>query len=153
MPPSNKNIILVTGGSRGIGAAICLQAAAKGYIVCLNFHSNRAAAHKIVEQIIVEGGAAHAFQADVAIEDDIVEMFKEIDKLEGNLTMLVNNAGILDTQMKVEEMTAERINKILTTNVTGSFICTREAIRRMSKSNGRNGGSIVIVSIAPFEAA
>jgi len=146
MPPSSRNIILVTGGSRGIGAAICLQAAAKGYIVCVNFHRNQAAAHKVVEQIVVEGGTAHAYQADVAIEDDIVNMFKEIDKQEGNLTALVNNAGVLDTQMKVEEMTAERINRILTTNVTGSLICAREAIKRMSKSKGGKGGTIVNIS-------
>lgn len=146
MNPSNKNIILVTGGSRGIGAAICLQAAAKGYVVCVNYYSNQAAAQKVVEQIVVEGGTAHAIQADVAIEDDVVTMFTEIDKLEGNLAALVNNAGILETQMRVEYMTAERINRILTTNVTGSFICAREAIKRMSKSNGGKGGVIVNIS-------
>lgn len=146
MTPSNKNIILVTGGSRGIGAAICLQAAQKGYMVCVNFRSNQAAAHKVVEQIIVEGGAAHAIQADVAVESDIVEMFKKIDSLEGKLTALVNNAGILDTQMQVAEMSADRINRILTTNVTGSFICAREAIKRMSNSKGGNGGAIVNIS-------
>ena len=136
-------IVLVTGGSRGIGAATSKYLAKQGYAVCVNYISNKIEANKIVTEIENDGGIAVAIQADVSKEDDVIRLFNSIDKSLGQITHLVNNAGILLPQMRVSEMTAERINKVLTTNVTSYFLCCREAINRM-----KNGGSIVNVSSA-----
>jgi len=138
-----KPIVLVTGGSRGIGAATSKYLAKQDYAVCVNYLSNESEANKVVSDIIKGGGTAIAVQADVSKEDDVIRLFKTIDNQLGKITHLVNNAGILLPQMRVSEMTAERINKILTTNITSYFLCSREAINRMS-----NGGSIVNVSSA-----
>jgi NAD(P)-dependent dehydrogenase (short-subunit alcohol dehydrogenase family) len=139
-------ILLVTGGSRGIGAATSRLAAARGYAVAVNYHTNRAAADALVDDITRAGGSAIAVPGDVSCEADVVRMFEEVDRRLGRLTALVNNAGILDLQMRVESMTAERLNRIFATNITGSFLCAREAVKRMSTAHGGRGGAIVNVS-------
>ncbi|MEM7129131.1 MAG: SDR family oxidoreductase [Chloroflexota bacterium] len=142
------NVIIITGASRGIGAATALQAAQQGYAVCVNYVRNQDAANRLVAKINDMGGKAISVQADVAVEADILRLFETVDNELGPLTALVNNAGILETQMRVEEMTAKRLNRIFTTNITGSFLCTREAIKRMSTKHGGSGGAIVNVSSA-----
>ena len=141
-------LVIVTGGSRGIGAATARLAAERGYAVCVNYRSNSAAANDVVQSIAAAGGRAIAVQADVAIESDVVHLFETCDAKLGRLTALVNNAGMLEQQMRVETMDAARLQRVLATNVTGSFLCAREAIRRMSTRFGGNGGAIVNVSSA-----
>jgi NAD(P)-dependent dehydrogenase (short-subunit alcohol dehydrogenase family) len=138
--------IVVTGGSRGIGAATAKLAASRGYAVCVNYRANAAAAQAVVDAISGAGGRAIAVQADVALESDVRRLFETSDARLGSLAALVNNAGILETQMRVEAMTAERLQRVLATNVTGAFICAREAIRRMSTRHGGTGGGIVNLS-------
>lgn len=140
------DIAVVTGGSRGIGAAVARALAGDGYHVCVNFVSNAQAADAVVAAIANAGGRAFSVQADVADEAAVQRMFEQIDDVAGHLGILVNNAGILDEQMRVERMSAARIDRILTTNVTSAFVCCREAVRRMSTKNGGSGGSIVNVS-------
>jgi NAD(P)-dependent dehydrogenase (short-subunit alcohol dehydrogenase family) len=141
-------MVIVTGGSRGIGAATSRLAAARGYAVCVNYRSNAAAAAEVVRTITESGGRAIAVQADVAIEADVVRMFETCDAELGRLTSLVNNAGILETQRRVEAIDAARLQRIFATNVTGAFICAREAVKRMSTKRGGGGGAIVNVSSA-----
>jgi NAD(P)-dependent dehydrogenase (short-subunit alcohol dehydrogenase family) len=141
-----SGILLVTGGSRGIGAATARLAAARGYAVCVNYRERGDAAGAVVSDIVAAGGRAIAIAADVAVEADVVRLFETCDRELGPLTALVNNAGILDTQMRVEAMDAARITRILATNVVGSFLCAREAIRRMSTARGGRGGGIVNLS-------
>jgi NAD(P)-dependent dehydrogenase (short-subunit alcohol dehydrogenase family) len=137
-------IMLVTGGSRGIGAATAQLAASRGYAVCINYVRNRAAAQAVAEA----GGRAITVAADVAVEADVLRLFETVDRELGPLTALVNNAGILERQMRVEEMDATRMNRIFATNITGAFLCAREAVRRMSIKHGGRGGAIVNVSSA-----
>jgi NAD(P)-dependent dehydrogenase (short-subunit alcohol dehydrogenase family) len=139
-------ILLVTGGSRGIGAAIARLAAARGYAVAVNYRSRRDAADAVVADITAAGGRAIALQADVAVEAEVVGLFAACDRELGPVTALVNNAGILETQMRVEAMDAARVTRILATNVVGSLLCAREAIGRMSTRRGGRGGAIVNVS-------
>ena len=141
-----SGILVVTGASRGIGAATARLAAARGYAVCVNYLRDRAAADGVVAAIAAAGGRAIAVQADVAVEADVVRLFRTVDDRLGRLTALVNNAGILDLQMKVEDMDAARMNRIFATNITGAFLCAREAVRRMSTQRGGSGGAIVNVS-------
>lgn len=141
-----KKVLVVTGGSRGIGAATARLAAADGYAVVISYLRNRAAADEIVGAIRSSGGEAVAVQADVAVEGDVVRLFEEADRAFGRVTALVNNAGILERQSRVEAMDAARLNRVLATNVTGSFMCAREAIRRMSTAHGGTGGAIVNLS-------
>ncbi len=141
-------VLIVTGGSRGIGAAAAQLGAAQGYAVCISYLSRRAAADEVVGAIERAGGKAIAVQADVASEADVLRLFETVDSRLGAVTALVNNAGILERQMRVEDMDAARLNRILTTNVTGSFLCAREAVRRMSTRRGGAGGAIVNVSSA-----
>jgi len=136
-----ESIVLVTGGSRGIGAATAKYLGEQGYAVCVNYKSNLIEANKVIDEINKNGGRAIAVQGDVSVESDVTNLFEQIDKSYGKLTHLVNNAGILLPQMRVEEMTADRINTIFSTNVTSCFLCCREAIKRMD-----NGGVIVNVS-------
>jgi NAD(P)-dependent dehydrogenase (short-subunit alcohol dehydrogenase family) len=143
-----KKIILITGGSRGIGAATAKLAAQRGYVVCISYVANKSAAEAVVNEIIAVGGKAHAMHADVANETAVVHMFQHIDQSVGKLTALVNNAGIIDLHSRVEDMSAARLNKIFATNITGSFICAREAIKRMSSKHGGAGGAIVNMSSA-----
>jgi NAD(P)-dependent dehydrogenase (short-subunit alcohol dehydrogenase family) len=141
-----KKTILITGASRGIGAACALLAAQRGYQVCVNYRSDADAALQLVRAIEDGGGSAFAVQADVSREDEVQRMFAEVDARCGRLDALVNNAGILARQMRVEQMDAARIERIFATNVTGSFMCAREAVLRMSTKHGGSGGAIVNVS-------
>ncbi|MBQ4814129.1 SDR family oxidoreductase [Pseudoalteromonas luteoviolacea] len=124
-------IVLITGSSRGIGAATARCLAAQGYVVAINYKSNYQAAEEIHNEILAAGGKAALFQADISDEQQVVAMFKAIETRLGRITHLVNNAGVLQTQMRVEEMSAERVNWMLTQNVTPYFICAREAIKHM----------------------
>jgi NAD(P)-dependent dehydrogenase (short-subunit alcohol dehydrogenase family) len=139
-------VLIVTGGSRGIGAATALLAAQKRYAVCVNYLHNRAAAQSIVNTITEMGMAAIAVAADVASENDVKHLFETVDQKLGRVTALVNNAGILEQQMRVEQMDAARLNRIFAANVIGSFLCAREAIKRMSSKQGGAGGAIVNIS-------
>jgi len=141
----NKSI-LITGASRGIGAACALLAARRGYTVCVNYRANADAAAGVVGAIEAAGGRAFAVAADVADERAVERLFAEVDARCGRLDALVNNAGILARQARVEDMDAARIGRILATNVTGAFLCAREAVRRMSTRRGGQGGAIVNVS-------
>ena len=135
--------MVITGGGRGIGAATARLAVQRGYAVCVNYHRNGAAAEKLVGEI---GKSALAVQGDVASEADVVRLFRTVDEKLGRISALVNNAGIVDRGTRVEAMTAERIQRMLAVNVTGSFLCAREAIKRMSTRHGGKGGAIVNVS-------
>jgi NAD(P)-dependent dehydrogenase (short-subunit alcohol dehydrogenase family) len=141
-------VLLVTGGSRGIGAATALLAARKGYAVAVNYTRNEAAAQELVRTIRAEGGTALALQGDVAEEAQVLELFRQVDAKLGRLTALVNNAGIVDRTARVDEMSAERLKRMFDINVIGSFLCAREAIKRMSTRHGGRGGAIVNVSSA-----
>ena len=141
-----KKIILITGGSRGIGAAIALRASDAGYAVCISFLNHQAAADALAASITDKGGIAIAVRADVAVDADVVRMFKQVDEALGPITALVNNAGILEQQSRVDDMTTERVTRIFATNVIGSFSCAREAVRRMSTRYGGSGGGIVNMS-------
>ncbi len=137
--------ILVTGASRGIGAQTALLASNQGYKVCINYRHEAKAAQAVVEQIKSQGGEAFAVQADIADEVSVMALFHTIDQHWGALTALVNNAGILETQMRLENMSADRLHRIFNTNVIGSMLCCREAVKRMSTSHGGQGGAIVNV--------
>ena len=141
-----QKVIVITGGSRGIGAATCRLAAQQGYSVCVNFRQDRKAAEGVVESIEASGARAIAVAADVAVESDVQRLFAVVDATLGPLTALVNNAGILETQMRVDAMDAARLHRIFATNVVGSFLCAREAVRRMSTKHDGKGGAIVNVS-------
>ena len=143
-----SKVALITGASRGIGAATAVYLAKKGYNICINYKSNCDAALQVLAQVKSYGVQGIAVKADVSEEGDVIRLFREIDEKLGVLTHLVNNAGVLLPQSRVEELTALRINKILTTNVTSYFLCCREAIKRMSTNHGGQGGSIVNVSSA-----
>lgn len=138
--------ILVTGGSRGIGAATARLAAQRGYAVCVNFRSDSEGAERVVSDISGAGGNAIAIAADISIEAEVIRLFNECDRSLGPLTGLVNNAGVLETQTRVENIDSSRLSRVFATNVFGAFICGREAIRRMSTKSGGRGGAIVNVS-------
>ena len=141
-------VALITGGSRGIGAATALLAASQGWAVAVNYQANRAAADAVVRQINAQGGKAIAVQGDVAHEDQVLAMFTAVDAQFGRLTALVNNAGVVDVTARVDEMDVARLRRMFETNVIGSIVCAREAVRRMSTRHGGTGGSIVNVSSA-----
>jgi NAD(P)-dependent dehydrogenase (short-subunit alcohol dehydrogenase family) len=143
-----SKVMLVTGGSRGIGAATAVLAAQRGYAVCVNYVGNRTAADGVVATIEKAGGKAIAVGADVASESDVIRLFETVDRTLGRVDALVNNAAILDVQSRLENLNAARLNRILATNVTGAFLCAREAVRRMSTKHGGAGGAIVNVSSA-----
>jgi NAD(P)-dependent dehydrogenase (short-subunit alcohol dehydrogenase family) len=138
--------LLITGGSRGIGAATALLAAQRGYAVAVNYTSHAEAANEVVRQIRASGGHAIAVQADVAEEAQVLAMFATIDAQLGRLTALVNNAGVVDVAARVEEMSVARLKRMFDINVLGSFLCAREAVKRMSTRHGGRGGAIVNVS-------
>lgn len=144
----SRPVVLITGASRGIGAATARIAAARGYTVVVNFASRVDAAAALVAEIASAGGQAFAVQADVGREDDVQRLFEEVDRRAGTLTALVNNTGVLERQMRLDEMDPGRWQRVLTTNVIGSFLCAREAVRRMSTRHGGIGGAIVNVSSA-----
>ena len=141
-------VLLVTGGSRGIGAATALAAAQAGYAVAVNYQSNSLAADEVVRSIRDSGGQAMALQADVSREDEVMAMFGRIDAKWGHLAALVNNAGVVDVRSRVDGMTVARLTRMLNTHVLGSFVCAREAVLRMSTRHGGGGGGIVNLSSA-----
>ncbi len=143
-----EKVLLVTGGSRGIGAATCKLAAQQGWAVAVNYSANSLAADEVVRSIRSQGGHAMAVQADVADEDQVLRMFEQIDAKLGHLTGLVNNAGVVDVTARVQDQSLERWRRMFDINVMGSMLCAREAVRRMSTSLGGQGGSIVNVSSA-----
>jgi NAD(P)-dependent dehydrogenase (short-subunit alcohol dehydrogenase family) len=141
-----NQVMIITGGSRGIGAATSRLAAKAGYAVCVNYLKQDHAANAVVDQIKLEGGCAMAMAADVSVESDVRRLFETVEDQLGTVTALVNNAGILEKQMRVSDMEVDRLNRIFATNVTGCFLCAKEAIKRMSSKHDGMGGSIVNVS-------
>jgi NAD(P)-dependent dehydrogenase (short-subunit alcohol dehydrogenase family) len=144
----NTPVLLVTGGSRGIGAATALLAAQAGYAVAVNYQSNSLAADEVVRSIRDSGGQAMALQADVSREDEVMAMFARMDAKWGPLAALVNNAGVVDVSSRVDAMGVARLSRMLNTHVLGSFVCAREAVLRMSTRYGGTGGGIVNLSSA-----
>jgi NAD(P)-dependent dehydrogenase (short-subunit alcohol dehydrogenase family) len=140
------NIMIITGASRGIGAATARLAVTRGYAICLNYRQNADAAHELERELSVGGGKVISVQADVSVEADVLRMFDTVDRELGRVTVLINNAGMLEPQAQVSSMSAERIVRVFNTNVLGSFLCAREAVNRMSTRRGGSGGSIVNVS-------
>lgn len=141
-------IMLVTGGSRGIGAATALMAAARGWQVALSYKGNAAAADEVVQKIRDAGGHALAVQADVGIEADVLRLFKTVNERMGRLNALINNAGMLELQTRLDQMELDRWQRVFSANVFGSFLCAKQAVLRMSTRYGGSGGTIVNVSSA-----
>lgn len=138
--------VLITGGSRGIGAATARLAAAAGWRVAINYVADADAAGRLVAEVAAAGGDAFALKGDVGEENDVLAMFAVVDSRFGRLDALVNNAGVVDRKARVDEMSAERLARMMRINVIGSFLCAREAVRRMSTRHGGAGGAIVNVS-------
>ena len=143
-----SKVVLITGGSRGIGAATALLAAQQGYAVAVNYSANSLAADEVVRLIRADGGQAITVQGDVAREADVLAMFEKVDAKFGRLSALVNNAGVVDQTSRVDAMSLERLQRMFAVNVFGSFLCAREAVKRMSTRYGGGGGCIVNVSSA-----
>jgi len=143
-----SQIVLITGASRGIGAATALQAARAGYAVAVNYTANSLAADEVVRQIRQGGGTAITVQADVADESQVLAMFDKVDAKLGRLTALVNNAGVVDRTERVDGMSVARLKRMFDINVIGTMVCAREAVKRMSTRYGGTGGAIVNVSSA-----
>lgn len=141
-----SKVMLVTGASRGIGAATARLAAAEGYALCLNFRQRHDAARELLDELLASGTRAISVEADVADEAQVVKLFAAIDAEFGRLDVLVNNAGILEQQMRLDGMDRARLERVFAVNVFGSFQCAREAVRRMSTRHGGQGGAIVNVS-------
>jgi NAD(P)-dependent dehydrogenase (short-subunit alcohol dehydrogenase family) len=141
-----RRVVIITGGGRGIGAATARLAAERGYAVCVNYLRNRDAADALATGIQKQGGKALAVAGDVAKEADVIRLFDAAQTQLGPLTALVNNAGILERQTRLDDMEAERFTRVFATNITGAFLCAREAVRRMSTRHGGTGGAIVNVS-------
>lgn len=141
-----SKVVVITGSGRGIGAATAQLFADQGYSVCLNYKSQAAPANELALKLKSQGTPCLVVQADVAKEDDVIRLFEQVDKTLGPVSVLVNNAGILKKQMRLEEMNAERINAVLINNVTSAFLCAREAVKRMSLKHGGKGGTIINVS-------
>jgi NAD(P)-dependent dehydrogenase (short-subunit alcohol dehydrogenase family) len=145
---SSERLVIVTGGSRGLGAAICRKLASLGYRVAVNYAANATAAEQVVRDITAAGGRAQAFRADVAHEPDVVRLFAAAEAALGPLGALVNNAGITGGNGRVDEITPERLQRTFATNVFALFLCAREAVRRLSTKHGGAGGAIVNLSSA-----
>ncbi|GEP08517.1 SDR family oxidoreductase [Methylobacterium gnaphalii] len=145
MGDTSDKVAVVTGGSRGIGRAVSLLLAERGYRVCLSYVANETAAAEVLAAIEARGGRGVAVQCDVAEEKDVVALFEAANRL-GRLAALVNNAGIVDVTCRVDAMSAQRLQRMMATNVIGSLLCTREAVRRMSTRHGGRGGAIVNLS-------
>ncbi|MDQ7745920.1 SDR family oxidoreductase [Hydrogenophaga pseudoflava] len=148
MNTGSDGVLLVTGGGRGIGAATARLAARRGWAVAVNYSANSLAADEVVRAIRADGGSAITVQADVADEAQVLRMFQKVDAKLGRLTGLVNNAGVVDVTARVDEMSAARWKRMFDINVFGSFVCAREAVRRMSTRHGGSGGAIVNLSSA-----
>ena len=142
----SKGLVIVTGGSRGIGAAICHRLAADGYAVAVNYTSNKALADAVVAKITATGARAAAFPGDVAVEAEILRLFAEAQAQLGPLYGLVNNAGILGGSGRLETLTAEALTRVLAVNIAGSMLCAREAVRALSTRHGGMGGAIVNIA-------
>ena len=153
----NPKVLLVTGSSRGIGAATAILAAKRGYAVCVNYVNDQQAAFQVRDEILSLGAQCIAVRGDVSNEQQVKEVFATIDSQLGAITHLVNNVGILKQKMPMIEMDGERFQQVLLTNVMSHFYCSREAIKRMARSRGGAGGAIVNVSSgasrsgSPFE--
>lgn len=141
-----KKIMLVTGASRGIGAETARLAARAGFDVCVNYHSNEIAALGVVDSVVATGQRGIAVKANVANEAEVADLFKTVDQKLGPISALVNNAGILEQQSDLEDISLQRFKRVFETNVYGSFLCAREAVKRMSHKHGGSGGSIVNLS-------
>ncbi len=148
MGKPQAGVLLVTGGSRGIGAATARLAAAQGWAVAVNYTANSLAADEVVRSIRSAGGNAITVQADVADETQVLRMFEKVDAKLGRLTGLVNNAGVVDVTARLDEMTMARWRRMFDINVMGSLLCAREAVKRMATRHGGDGGAIVNVSSA-----
>ncbi|WP_027857137.1 SDR family oxidoreductase [Marinobacterium jannaschii] len=147
-----KNVVIVTGGGRGIGAATAKRLAASGYAVCVNYRSDADSAAKVVTEITQEGGTAFPFKADVSVEAEVEALFDAVEARYGSVTHLVNNAGVLFTQMPLEEMSVERFNRVLTTNVTSCFLCCRAFLKRAQAARAIvNVSSAAARTGSPFE--
>ena len=146
--PTTRRVMLITGGSRGIGAATAVLAAKAGYAVAINYRDNTQAAAETANAVEAAGGEAWCVQADVAQESDIMAMFAALDARFGRLDVLVNNAGVVDKKARVQDMTVERLTRMFTVNTISTFLCCREAVKRMSTELGKNGGAIINVSSA-----
>ncbi|UCI08329.1 SDR family oxidoreductase [Mesorhizobium sp. B1-1-8] len=145
---AEKKTLLVTGGSRGIGAAICRQASKAGYRIAVNYVSNQPAAEALIAELEAAGGEAFAVKGDIGIEADVVAVFDAVDKAFGRLDAFANNAGIVDVKARVDEMSSARLERMMRINIVGSFLCAREAVKRMSTRHGGKGGAIVNISSA-----
>ncbi len=143
-----KKVILITGASRGIGAATARLAALRNYKVCVNYRKDKEAADSVVEDILSSGGHAIAVAADVSVEEEVHKLFATVDAQFGRVTALVNNAAILEKQCRLDEVDAARLHRIMSVNVVGSILCAKEAVKRMSTKYGGQGGAIVNVSSA-----
>ncbi len=139
---------MVTGGGRGIGAAVSRLAAIRGYAVCINYRTDAEAARKVVQAIAAEGGTAVAVAADVSRQAEVERLFRTVDRELGRVTALVNNAGVVAPQGRVDQLDEERLTRLFTTNVNSAFLCAKEAVLRMSTAHGGDGGAIVNVSSA-----
>ena len=148
LEPMVDKVVLITGASRGIGAASALLAAQKGWAVAVNYLANSLTADEVVRQIRAAGGTAIAIKADVSIEADVLRMFETVDAKLGRLQGLVNNAGVVDVAARLDAMSVARLERMWATNITSSFVCAREAVKRMSTRYGGAGGSIVNLSSA-----
>lgn len=146
MQTASNDIMVITGGSRGIGRATALKGAAAGYQIYIGYRADAEAAQATVSEITEAGGSAQAVVCDVADEDQILELFAQVDASPGRLRVLVNNAGVVDLQASVEQMTQQRLQRMFAINVIGSFLCAREAVKRLSTQRGGSGGAIVNVS-------
>ncbi len=150
-------VLIITGASRGIGAATARIAGQRGWSVCVNYRSDEAGARAVAREITEAGGQALVVQGDVAHEADVLRLFETVDREYGRLDGLANNAGILEEQTRLDQMSADRLSRVFATNITGAFLSAREAVRRMSTAHGGHGGAIVNVSSAasrlgsPFE--
>ena len=145
---SGTRIVLITGGSRGIGAATAVRAAHAGWDVAINYTRDEAAAQRVAQAVRDAGRRALVVQADVAEEADVLRLFAEVDAQLGTLSGLVNNAGVVDVAARVDDMSVARLQRMWAINLTGSFVCAREAVRRMSRRHGGAGGVIVNLSSA-----
>lgn len=143
-----KNITLITGGDRGIGRATALCLASRGHKVCIGYRKREDCAHEVVEKIRHAGGTAIAVRADISQEEQVMALFQQIDKDLGPVSGLVNNAGMLMLQASIEQVNEQRLTTLFATNISGSFLCAREAVKRMAFRHGGQGGAIVNVSSA-----
>ena len=141
-----QRVVIVTGGSRGIGAAVARSVARQGYVVAVNFASDAVAAQSVVQAIVSTGGVAKAYRADISKEEDVVNLFRDVERELGSLSVLINNGGVTGGFSRVDEVSTTALSHVFAVNVIGAFLCCREAVRRMSRKHGGRGGSIINIS-------